>query len=458
MIALLFGGVLGRPGLYAPGAGIGAIIIALMITLRQDELVAVTVIAASLYLDFYLGLSIVSLTLAITLLCIFFLTRSHQRPWVEPRSFWLWFLFLGLTIVPAIRGALTMRDALLYYPGIVFGALIMFWLGTVIARDTPSIRRFFKILTIFGVLIALHTIIQAVTGKFLLESSSANAYLASMSDYQLSGNISILRAGSFFIQPNFNGTFFAIMIFIPLGLFVESSSFLGKVLYLAEAILMLPALLFTYSAGAWIAAGVGLIVFVIFVGRARYCFLIASFIVAAALVIFIGFSSQFNSLLQHASDPAELVLRNGIWQTALRVIRTYPLTGVGLGHLAYQQSAEPLRGSADPFPYDHPHNSYLEWGAMGGIPVLFVFLLLISFVVWQALRNWARVDVRTRALLGAGIAAIISLSVASWSNQGWTLPPLAALGWLILGAISSPLLMKNLGDKGLQKKTSGRGK
>jgi hypothetical protein len=46
-------------------------------------------------------------------------------------------------------------------------------------------------------------------------------------------------------------------------------------------------------------------------------------------------------------------------------------------------------------------------------------------------------------LLGGGIAAVLALSINSVSINGWTLPPLAAPGWLILGAIASPLLRKN---------------
>ena len=79
---------------------------------------------------------------------------------------------------------------------------------------------------------------------------------------------------------------------------------------------------------------------------------------------------------------------------------------------------------------------------MAGIPVLLVFLALLSVALWWALRNWKRADLRSRSLIGAGIAAVIALSFNSWSNQGWTLPPLAALGWVILGSVSSPLLMK----------------
>jgi O-antigen ligase len=156
--------------------------------------------------------------------------------------------------------------------------------------------------------------------------------------------------------------------------------------------------------------------------------------------MFLWFPSQVNLLLQHATDPSELTVRSGIWETGIRVIQAFPLTGVGLGHLAYLERSVPYQI----VPVDHPHNSYLEWGAMAGLPVLLVFLALLAFALWQALRNWVRADARTRTLLGAGIAAITALSINSWSIDGWTLPPLAATGWMILGIISSPLLRKSL--------------
>src|SRR5258706_86493 len=200
VIAFLLGGGLGTRSQYAVEAIIGAIIIALIIILQQDELAAVTVIAVNLYFDWYLGLYIVALAIALTLLVTFFLARSCQRPWAKPRALWLWVLFLTLMIPPAIRGALTLRDTLIYYPDLVLGALITFWLGTVIARDIQSVRRLFQILAVFGVLIAVHMIIQTITGVTLLGTSQADAYLATVSNYELTD---VARLGSFFTQPNF---------------------------------------------------------------------------------------------------------------------------------------------------------------------------------------------------------------------------------------------------------------
>ncbi len=453
LIAVLLGGVYGKLGLYAEEAVIGALSLTVILLLGQDELAVTVVLAVNLYVDWYLGVHFVWLLMTIALLYIFYLARSPQRPWIEPGALLLWVWFLGLAIYPAIRGALTPADALLYYPSIVFGAFITFWLGSLLARNTASVRRLFQMLAGFGGLIAIHTIIQATTGITLLGSSRVEAYTISM-DFTLEINYDVVRFGSFFVQPDFNSIFFAMMVFLSLGLFVESSSFLGKALYLAEIFLMLLALLFTYSASSWLAAVVGIVVFVAVVGRMSYRVQILLLIAVAAAVILIGFPSQVSLLLQHASNPIEVRDRNALWQTAIRVIQAFPLTGVGLGHLAYLVRAEPYRVPTQNIPIDHPHNSYLEWAAMAGLPVLFVFLALLAFALWQTLRNWAHADVRTRSLLGAGLAAVIALSFNSWSNQGWTLPPLAALGWLILGAISSPLLTKRQHDEMRQEQSN----
>jgi O-antigen ligase len=420
---------------------IGTTITAIIVILRRDELAATLIIAIQLYIDSYLGFHFASQIMALVLLVIFYLARSPQHPWIEPRALWLWGLFLVLAILPAIQGATNLFDAAFYYPNIIFGALAMFWLGTVISRDSASMRRLFKMLAGFGTLIAIHTIIQAVTGTYLFATQSEEAFLAGVANYQLTGS-DAHRAGSFFIDPNWNGAFFAMMLFISLGLFFKSSSVPGKVLYLTEMFLMLLALLFTYSTGAWIAACAGFIVFVIFVGHAHSRVILVLFLAVATTVLIVGFPSQVALLLQHASNPSEVLLRIGAWQTGLRVIAAFPLTGVGLGLQAYRARADPYRVPAQYVPLVHPHDSYLELGAMAGLPVLIVFVALLLFALLQALHNWIRADVRTRSLLGGGIAAVVAVSINSLSINGWTLPPLAALGWMIAGTISSPLISR----------------
>jgi len=420
---------------------IGTIIMALIIILRQYELAATIVIAISLYLDWYLGTAFVASIVALGLLLVFFLARSPLHPWAEPRALWLLALLFVLALFQTTRAPNFLYGAQ-YYVTIIFNPLIILWLGIVVARDAANVRRFFQIISVFGALVAIHTIIQTTTGTFLFETShrDADALIISYFDPSATG---VHRAESFFLNADSAGIFFAVMLFIPLGLFIESSSFLPKVLYLGEAFLLSFALLFTYSAGALAAACIGAIVLIALAGRMRYRIQIFLFPLIVGMVMIVWLPSQVDILLQHATNPQELMLRNGAWQTGLRIIQAFPLTGLGIGRDVYLLRAESYRVLAQYKSLAHPHNSYIELAALGGIPILIVFIALLSIPIWQASRNWLRADARNRSLLAGGIAAIMTLSFNSAFNAGWTLGPLAAIGWLILGIVSSPLLVKN---------------
>jgi len=103
--------------------------------------------------------------------------------------------------------------------------------------------------------------------------------------------------------------------------------------------------------------------------------------------------------------------------------------------------SNPYRVPAQIVPLIEPDNSYLQWGAMAGIPVMLVFLLLLGYAFWRTWRNWRSIDTRYRPLLGGGIAALIALSVSSLTIDGWTGPAgTVSLGWLIARLVASPLI------------------
>jgi O-Antigen ligase len=447
IIALALGITLGIKGSYVSAITIGASILIITLLLRQYEWIAMFILVFHLYVDWYLGMLVIALALTCLLLVILFLERSVQYPWSKPRALWLWGIFLLLAIFPAFHGSLTRYDAAFYYPNIIFGALIMFWMGILIAKDMLHTRRFFKILALVGALLALITIFQDRTGILLFGSSRFDAYMVSVSDFNIFQGSDAYRLGSFFVNPDWNGAFFAFMLSIPLGLFIGCDFFLEKALCLAEAFVLLPALLFTYSVGAWISAGVGIIVFIVLSGRISYRIGVFVFLVIAAIILCVVFPTQILLLFQRGSDPIILLLREGAWKTSIAIMKAFPLTGIGFGLQAYMLRAEPYR---DPEQYRvlaHPHNSYLELGAMAGLPILICFVALILFALQLALRNWRRVERSQCPLLGCGIAAVIALSLNSFSVNAWTLPPLAAFGWVILGVVSSPLLKKSLGER-----------
>jgi O-antigen ligase len=427
-------------------AAAGALVMVITVLFRLDELTVTLILAVHLYADWFLGLHLVGILMALVLLIVYYFGRSADHPWVGPRPLWLWALFLTLTIYPAIYGGqLRLFDLATFYPSNILGAFMMFWLGTVIVQDSLHLRRLLKLIAGLSTLLAIHTIIQSRTGVFLFGTPRIDDLLAQAGNYQFI-NSNAIRAASFLIDPNWNGTLLAMMAFLPLGLFFESPSFLAKALYLFETILLLLALLFTYSNSGWIGAIAGLLIFILFAGRARSRFILLSILLMFAIILIIFFPSEISVQLQHASNPEEVILRVGALHTALQTIRAFPLTGIGLGYQAYLLGTQPF-SDFEQGSFSQPHDSYLEWGAMAGIPVLLVFVALLLSALWMAFQNWAKADVRTRSLIGCGMAAIVSLSVSSITINGWTNPVMAEVGWLVLGAITSPLLTQSFGDK-----------
>lgn len=447
--ALLLAGAIGKleasNTLYGIVAGF-TILMFLIVLFHLDQLTVTLIIAIHIYFDFYLGWGVIGFVMSLLLLCLFFLRRSSQHPWVLPRSSWLWILLLIIAIIPATHGISTL-DSLYYYLAVIASSFVFFWLGTTLTKNSTDVRQLFKWLAHLGTGVAIIALIQLTTGTLLLGSSRYDLYLSSVGNYQLGGGIGIYRIGAFFVNPDSCGGFLSLLFLLPVCLFTQSNSLREKILYLIEMLILLFALLSTYSTESWLAVCAGLLCFFVLVGRHRYRILMLFVATGIGVLMLILVPGQISLLLQHATAPGELPLRIGAWQTGLQVIHALPLTGLGLGRGVYVLRAEPYRVIAQYRPLDHPHNAYLELAALGGIPLAFVFVILLLRSFWQGWQNWSLADDNTRSLLGGGIASAFALSCYSMSDAGWTLAPLLAVGWLVLGAISSPLLTKHLHQK-----------
>lgn len=446
LVAFLLGMALSR---FNPVYGLavaGTFAMAIIVLFRWDGLSVTLIVAVHLYIDFYLALHLVGILMALVLVFAYYFGRSADHPWVRPRAFWLWGLFLILTIYPAIYGGQFMvYDAASFYPSDVLGSFLLFWLGNIIAKDILTLRRVFQLLAIFATLVAIHTIIETVTGLFLFSTAHEDIHLLTASNLDVIGS-NAKRSASFFTDPNWNGCFLAMMFFIPLSLLMESKSLLGKCVFLAEMAVILVALLFTYSNGSWVALFSGVLAFIFWVGSQRYRLLWVIIIALTTLFILVLFPSQLLVQLQHASTPNEFSLRLGAWETGIRVMEAFPLFGVGLGGQAYLIRANPYVVPAQAVPLPHPHDTYIQWGAMAGIPVMIIFLLLMGYAFWCSWHNWRAIDIRYRPLLGGGITALITLSINSISIDGWTNFAIALVSWLIFGMLASPLLQQHIYD------------
>ncbi len=426
-----------------------AIVLGYLFVRKQYAWLAVIMIAVGVFIDFFILVPLpfqapdLATIIAFLFLAAAFLMQSSARPWIRVPHVGWWIVVLILTLPPAIRGGLLVSGGK-YYVEIYLDALLMYMVGVQVARDLSQVRRLFILLSGFAVLIAIHSILQAETRHVLLPIHYWDNYLASVNDFALAGSKDI-RAGSFFIDPDSDGTFLAVLLLLPLTLLLETPSRLLKGLYAVEAIIILLGLFFTYSLIAIAAVCLGGILFVLLVGKGRYRFYLLGITGALIVVIFVAFPKLLHLLLSHLGAAGnEISLRLGAWETALRVILAYPLTGLGFGFHAYENGAEPYRVALQYRPLPHPHNSFLEFAAMAGIPVLLLMLIIFGKSYWQAFQNYRGAGRSQRIFIGGGISTLVVLTLNSLANNSWTFPPLVLLGWLLFGVLCSPALLQPL--------------
>lgn len=344
------------------------------------------------------------------------------------------------SFAPPIVSGIYLPETLAYYEvGIFLTPLLAFIVGVQAAANVAQLRRLLGYLSAFGALIATHTIIAASTGTFVLETTHQASYLAARSDFTLADSTTS-RIGSFLQNPDWNGALLAFMACIALGVAFASTSIAGRLLGVLETVVIIVALLFTFSYGAWVGLAIGLLAFLLLVASWRARAWLITLIVAIVGVGGIILQKEVGLLVRHGSTPGELSLRIGAWRTALHIIEAFPLTGIGWGLLNYQEKAEPFRVAQQYRELAHPHNSYLELGAMGGLPVLVVFLVLLAGVIRLTWKNCSSSRLPNRALFCGILAATIALAVNSVTINAWTLPPIACVAWLVLGAGASPAL------------------
>jgi O-antigen ligase len=440
--------LLGRSPTYTALAIVGLVTFAIVVYLyrtRQFALWGTGLVVVAILVDWYRIVTVpgfvpvAATMLGLLLLALIFLTQTRAFPWLRVPSLALWIAILLITAIEIPRGG-DVTDSAAYYIEVFVNGAIAYTAGVQVVRDVMTLRRLYAGIGVFAIALALHAIVQAVTGSFLLLNASVGDFLVSKSNYTLSGTTTV-RVGSFLINPDNLGAFLALSTPLVLGLSATSRSWRARVAWLTGAFLLAIALLFTYSNASWAAFAVSLLVFVFLLGTSRQRIYLVGFLGALSLGLALAFPQKLQVLITHATNPREYALRFAIWRTGINLITANPLAGVGLGPHAYQAHENAYRVSEQDILVGHPHNSFLEIAAAAGLPVLIFVLVIYGGAIWRAARSFREAQRLDRLLIGAGIASVLAFTVNSLATPDLTLRPLVVTDWLILGAVSSPALI-----------------
>ena len=386
-------------------------------------------------------------------------------PWAQAALEILVALTAGLWIVRQLfAGRLAVRLTPLLWPGaamlVLVGAQLVLPAGSVTPYATWESFRLLAAYLAFLVVLSAHLVTPARIVRLVSVLVFWGVALASWGLVnRVLGRELVLwlekewyhgRLVSTFVNANHQALYFAILLFLALGMVLRPSrratapaggsvakSLRGagpaaRILFGGAVVVLGVALVLTASRGgvAAAAAGVLAVATLALVGRVRSSVLVglaAGLGVFAGYVAWLGADALLSRLAILAREPFA-DLRWEIWQATLRVAAEAPVLGVGLGTFEDAIIAHrPVGLSAQQY-VDYAHNDYLqllaESGAVGILILGWATAVWVAFVV----HRWRdRQDVFVRGLVMGGLGAVAAAGFHSALDFGLHMPANALL-------------------------------
>ena len=337
---------------------------------------------------------------------------------------------VALVLIAWLMGMVARREIRLFWPPLALpmtfflGVLVLSSLGsTSLQPSAKEIIKWVEVLALYvfvaneisgrwvrmlifvflgtGILVALHGIYQ-----FLFQVGPEG--------FVLFGRF--MRAYGTFEQPNPYAGYLGLTLPLALGLVMAAVVRVGDritgwwlVWAGTASVLMLTAMLMSWSRGAWLGlvAAVAVMAVAVILRRGRVAVLGVLFVALLMYVLLAGgLAAVPPSIVQRVSDFVPylgvvdvrgveitdanfaVLERMAHWQSAVAMWTDHPWLGVGIGNYesVYPRYALPLW----PLPLGHAHNYYLNIGAEAGVLGLAAYLLLWGvalMVSWRATRR-----------------------------------------------------------------------
>ncbi|MBV8139315.1 MAG: O-antigen ligase family protein [Deltaproteobacteria bacterium] len=237
-----------------------------------------------------------------------------------------------------------------------------------------------------------------------------------------------LRLESYWEATNSLAAFLVAALAVSVGMAFSARSIKGILLAAGAIPIQLLSIVLTFTRGAWMACAVALLALSLQLRRIGWVVL---GLVLATGVIAVAPPEMLERVASIASFQTERSSANRIhmWHYAVPALFDRPLTGYGFYGFHVLFSSQPGITSA------HAHNFMLDYALAIGIPGLLLVLILISFVLVDALRTVSRRrresgDVSLLAGLAVGCMGMLCAGMVDGSISVW--PILAHSFWFLL--------------------------
>ncbi|MDR2006677.1 MAG: O-antigen ligase family protein [Acidaminococcales bacterium] len=351
-----------------------------------------------------------------------------------PRQFWLLVLFFVLAAV-SLPNSPRYAESLYNFKVLAAQYFFIYWLVISYVRTRRELYGLFFALAAAAFLTASYGIYQYF--------GDGGASAAEWVDAARFPSIRA-RAVSTLVNPNILASFLVMAIALCLGWVfagVRLPVRAGAALVLLTS---LGCLVLTFSRGAWLSA-----VAVLLAADALKSRLRASAVAAALMpLVFLREAvvvERFVSAFQGADTSS--LLRFALWESTAAMIRDHPFTGIGWGAYRFVYPKYDFYIKNPDVIIYHAHNMYLHIAAEIGLLGLAVFLLLLFWHFYFALRAWKTAASAGQKACALGLCAMFFATLLGGITD-YTLfnREISSLFWLLSAA--SFVLWRQVGQSG----------
>ena len=237
------------------------------------------------------------------------------------------------------------------------------------------------------------------------------------------------RVMSIFDNPNTFAQVLILLLPLLVALAVSSKRWWSRLAAAGTFAVGFAALGMTYSRASWVGIACAAVVFM-FLWKPRYFPL---FVAAGICCIPLLPATIWNRILTitNTSDSST-ASRVTLYEAAIGVVRTSPITGAGLGTTTVQQFIADHNLYHADAPYVHAHNIYLElWVEAGALG----FVSFFAAMLWN-IKNAARqvrhcADSAARSITAAACCALCGGMVAGLADYLWNYPRVMSIFWFV---------------------------
>lgn len=366
------------------------------------------------------------------------------------------FAVLAIATVIALRRLALGQVPLPWQPPLAWAVALLVWTIVALQSSIDNTLALKQIGSLVGGIIFAASILAACRNMAELRMilSAFLAVTAGIAVASLAGGVQLHaaygaaavggRLQGAFDHPNQLGALCAMGISIAVGLAFGARTALARMAAGVAALVILAALMFTLSRGAWIGTALALLFLLVAlseVRRALMLLIVPGVLVAALVASFLPVGqSEIKVVGERARGLTALSPydnRREIYAEAWREIRANPTTGVGPGGFPVASARAGSRTST--YAVLHAHNVLLTWGAEAGIPaVLFILGLAwsLGLAAREAGRRFDRVGQTADRALVAGLAgALLAMFGQGFFDYVFRNAVVNIAMWAMIGAL-----------------------